>query len=186
MQVGCTMPALPKRPISAFFMFKADVYQKIKEENPEAKLTELAKIISMRWNELDKTEREKYKQRDECAQAIYAREISIYEAKHGKIEKKKRRKKGGKKAKEEEKDEENEEEEEEEDKKKKKKKKEKNTEINLVCEHKDKIPKMEIQYQNGFSLSLGKHEFKKVEVREETIKYLTQHDQWIIIKVPPQ
>ena len=45
---------------------------------------------------------------------------------------------------------------------------------------------MKIRYQNGFSISLWSNEFKEIEITEEVVKYLTQDDQWVRIKVPSQ
>ena len=39
-------PAPPKKPLSAFFLYRAEVYEDVKGKNPNAKITELTKIIS--------------------------------------------------------------------------------------------------------------------------------------------
>ena len=53
-------PAPPKKPLTAFFLYKADVYEKVKKENPDKKMTELTKIISERWNAADQKTITKY------------------------------------------------------------------------------------------------------------------------------
>ena len=52
-------PAPPKRALSAFFLFREEVYNKVKGENPNAKITELTKIISEMWNKVDKATKDR-------------------------------------------------------------------------------------------------------------------------------
>lgn len=54
-----SQPAPPKRPLSAFFLFREEVYDKVKSENPSAKITELTKIISELWKNVDQTTKER-------------------------------------------------------------------------------------------------------------------------------
>jgi hypothetical protein len=48
-------PAAPKRALSAFFLFRGEVYNQVKNDNPESKITELTKIISTMWNNADQS-----------------------------------------------------------------------------------------------------------------------------------
>ena len=50
----------PKRPIGAFMLFRKDKYQKVKEENPEMKMTDISKKIGDMWKNLSKNEKKKY------------------------------------------------------------------------------------------------------------------------------
>jgi hypothetical protein len=43
-------PEPPKKALSSFFLYRKEVYEKVKGENPDAKITELTKIISDMWN----------------------------------------------------------------------------------------------------------------------------------------
>ncbi|EGR28870.1 nonhistone chromosomal protein lg, putative [Ichthyophthirius multifiliis] len=42
-------PAPPKRPLSSFFLFKQDNYEKFKKANPNSKITELTSMIADQW-----------------------------------------------------------------------------------------------------------------------------------------
>merc|ERR1711962_983155 len=46
-------PNAPKRPTSAYFFFAGDVRPGIREENPDMKITEVAKLIGAQWRELE-------------------------------------------------------------------------------------------------------------------------------------
>ena len=46
-------PAPPKRPLAPFFLYKQDVYEQVKKENPDSKITELTKIIAEKWKKVD-------------------------------------------------------------------------------------------------------------------------------------
>ncbi len=48
-------PAPPKKPLSAFFLFRGEVYDNVKGKNPNAKITELTKIISEMWGKVDES-----------------------------------------------------------------------------------------------------------------------------------
>jgi len=88
------IPQAPKRPLSAFFLFKQDVYEKTKAENPGAKITELTKIISGRWNNIDPSTKEQYEKRQKQEKSKYEKSIQEFEEKYGKIEKKKKKSSG--------------------------------------------------------------------------------------------
>lgn len=42
-----------KRPLTPFFMFRGEVYDKVKSDNPEAKQADLSKIIGDMWHKVD-------------------------------------------------------------------------------------------------------------------------------------
>jgi hypothetical protein len=44
-----------KKPLSAFFLFRGEVYDNVKGKNPNAKITELTKIISEMWGKVDES-----------------------------------------------------------------------------------------------------------------------------------
>merc|ERR1711973_986172 len=50
-------PNAPKRPTSAYFFYAGDVRPGIREENPDMKITEVAKLIGAQWRELDEDEK---------------------------------------------------------------------------------------------------------------------------------
>ena len=53
--------SLPKKPPTAYFMFRNEVYEKIKKKNPRANAPELATVIGQKWQELDDAKKEAYK-----------------------------------------------------------------------------------------------------------------------------
>jgi len=89
-------PLPPKRPLSAFFLYKEDHFAQTKKDNPDAKVTDITKIIAKNWREVDATEKSKYEKKNLEAKSNYEREMKEYEEKHGKVEKKKRKSKGSK------------------------------------------------------------------------------------------
>lgn len=52
-------PPAPKRALSAFFLYRGEVYDKVKTENPNAKITEITKIISDMWKTVDQTTKDR-------------------------------------------------------------------------------------------------------------------------------
>ena len=52
-------PAPPKRALSAFFLYREEVYSKVKADNPDAKITELTKIISDMWRNVDQATKDR-------------------------------------------------------------------------------------------------------------------------------
>jgi hypothetical protein len=39
-------PVAPKKAMSAFFLYRQDVLEQVKKENPDAKMTEITKLIA--------------------------------------------------------------------------------------------------------------------------------------------
>jgi len=83
--------------LSAFFLYKEDHFAQTKKDNPDAKVTDITKIIAKNWANVDATEKSKYEKKNQEAKANYEREMKEYEEKYGKVEKKKRKSKGSKK-----------------------------------------------------------------------------------------
>ncbi len=52
-------PAPPKKPLSAFFLYRGEVYDKVRDENPTYKITELTKLISVMWSKTDQTTKDR-------------------------------------------------------------------------------------------------------------------------------
>jgi len=53
-------PILPKKPLTAFFMFRGDIYKQMKTKNPKASIAELGAIVGQQWKALDGGQREIY------------------------------------------------------------------------------------------------------------------------------
>lgn len=71
--------ALPKKPPTAFFLFRKDVYEKTKKENPGASVSEMGAMLGLKWNELDDGKKESYK-------TLYTNAMDEYKAKMATIE----------------------------------------------------------------------------------------------------
>lgn len=70
--------------MSAFFIYKQDVFDQVKRENPEAKIIDLTKIISLKWQSLDQEAKNMYEQRNIEAKKKYDEDLKAYEEKNGK------------------------------------------------------------------------------------------------------
>jgi len=81
----------PRRPLSAFFIFKQECYDQVKRESPTLRITDLTRLISERWRELDAQTRAYYDGKSAEAKALYEQQIILFEATYGKIQKKTRR-----------------------------------------------------------------------------------------------
>ena len=92
-------PLPPKRPLSAFFLYKEAHFAQTKKDNPDAKVTDITKIIAKNWGQVDATEKAKFEKKNLEAKANYEKEMKEFEEKYGKVEKKKRKSKGTKKSK---------------------------------------------------------------------------------------
>lgn len=84
-------PAPPKKPLSAFFLFRGEVYEDVKAKNPGAKITQLTKIISERWGRVDEATKNRLQADYQKNKTKYEEEKETYEREHGKIERKKKK-----------------------------------------------------------------------------------------------
>ena len=85
-------PPAPKRALSAFFLYRQEVYDRVKAENPTAKITEITKIISDMWQGIDSATKERLQAEYQRNKEVAAQEKADYEEKYGKIERKKKKK----------------------------------------------------------------------------------------------
>lgn len=85
-------PPAPKRALSAFFLYRGEVYDRVKAENPTAKITELTKIISDMWANVDPATKTRLEAEYQKNKIEAAKEKEEYEAQYGKIERKKKKK----------------------------------------------------------------------------------------------
>ena len=56
-------PNAPKKPLSAYFLFSQEERLKVKNENPDFSITEVAKELGKRWANLDPGLKQNYEQR---------------------------------------------------------------------------------------------------------------------------
>jgi hypothetical protein len=69
------------------------VYEQTKKDNPTAKMTDLTKIISEHWKNVDADTHKKYDKMAETEKEKHAKAVKDYEEKYGKVEKKRKTKK---------------------------------------------------------------------------------------------
>merc|ERR1711862_885405 len=74
-------PNAPKRSLSAFFFFGNDQRAKIKEENPDFGVTDIAKELGKRWADIDPNLKTKCEKLAEDDKARYAKEKAEYDEK---------------------------------------------------------------------------------------------------------
>jgi hypothetical protein len=74
-------PNAPKRPMGAYFLFSGDMRAKVKADNPDMKITEIAKTIGEMWAKASDKEKEKYNKKADEAKKVYEKEKAAYEAK---------------------------------------------------------------------------------------------------------
>jgi len=72
-------PNAPKRGMSAFFLYSNANRSRVKEENPEAKFGDLAKLMSAEWKEVSGTDRDRWDQLAAEDKERYQREMETYE-----------------------------------------------------------------------------------------------------------
>jgi len=72
-------PNRPKRNMSAFFLYSNANRARVKEENPEAKFGDIAKLLSAEFKEISDSERERWNQLAAEDKERYQREMESYE-----------------------------------------------------------------------------------------------------------
>lgn len=71
-------PNMPKKPSTSFFLFRASISQKIKQEHQKATATDIAQLVSKEWRELPASKLKYWKdQYDENAK-IYRIKVEEY------------------------------------------------------------------------------------------------------------
>ena len=76
-------PNRPKKPLTAYFMYLKDHRAEIKEQNPDAKVTEITKIASDLWKSADEETKKYYNDKAEEAKELYKKQMEDYEAGKG-------------------------------------------------------------------------------------------------------
>lgn len=74
-------PNAPKKPLSAYFLFSQEERLKVKAENPDYSITEVAKELGKRWATLDPAIKNTYEQRYQDARKVYENEMNSYKPK---------------------------------------------------------------------------------------------------------
>jgi len=71
-------PNAPKKPLSAYFLFSQEERLKVKAENPDYSITEVAKELGRRWATLNPSLKASYEQRYQDARKVYDQEMNHY------------------------------------------------------------------------------------------------------------
>lgn len=71
-------PNAPKKPLSAYFLFSQEERLKVKNENPDFSITEVAKELGKRWATLDPAIKQSYEMRYQESRKLYDAEMSHY------------------------------------------------------------------------------------------------------------
>jgi len=71
-------PNAPKKPLSAYFLFSQEERLKVKGENPELSITEVAKELGKRWATLEPSIKQSYEHRYQDSRKLYDAEMSQY------------------------------------------------------------------------------------------------------------
>jgi len=74
-------PNAPKKPLSAYFLFSQEERLKVKAENPDYSITEVAKELGKRWATLNPDIKNSYEQRYQDARRVYESEMNNYKPK---------------------------------------------------------------------------------------------------------
>ena len=71
-------PNAPKRPLSTYMIFSAEMRAKVKEENPDFSITDVAKELGVRWKSVTGDEKVKYEELAKKDKERYEREMEEY------------------------------------------------------------------------------------------------------------
>jgi len=69
----------PKRPSTSFFIFANEVRAEVREENPNASIGEVGKILGQEWHALDDDRKQAYQAQHEKAKAKYQKILAKYQ-----------------------------------------------------------------------------------------------------------
>lgn len=82
------VPDPPKKPLTAFFIYKRDQMDVVRKENNVSKLADITKIISKNWNESKPEVKMLYEKKAAKQKHHYLKVRKEYVEKYGKIHKK--------------------------------------------------------------------------------------------------
>lgn len=95
-----SIPEPPKRSLSSFFLYKKEVYDKVKKEQPQLAMTEITKVVSERWKKEERSVVEKFQKIAKKEKEVYDQVMAKYREKYGdQLKKKKKEEKKAKKEK---------------------------------------------------------------------------------------
>ena len=86
-------PEPPKKALCAFFLYRQDIYEYIKQENPTMRITEITKVIGDMWKCLDPDLKGRYEMEYEINRKDAAQKRAEYESNWGRQSKSRKSKK---------------------------------------------------------------------------------------------
>lgn len=78
-------PDLPKKPMTPYFRFYHEKREKYARENPDLSMTELAKLVSRKFQELSDKKKQKYKEGYDKDNEVYKAEMSKFKKAHPEV-----------------------------------------------------------------------------------------------------
>ena len=83
-------PEPPKRPQTAFFLYKSENFDKMKKKHPKANAPEVSSLLAEEWSTLSRNDKKKYEDKHDKLMKDYERELEQYESQYGKVERKRK------------------------------------------------------------------------------------------------
>jgi SWI/SNF-related matrix-associated actin-dependent regulator of chromatin subfamily E protein 1 len=71
-------PKPPEKPLTPYMRYNKEMWDVVKGENPDLKLSEASKIIGTRWKLLTEKDKQKYADEWEAEKAVYAEQMKVY------------------------------------------------------------------------------------------------------------
>jgi hypothetical protein len=76
-------PNAPKKPLTAYILYSNANRERIKQENPDIKFTDVAKALAAEWNDLSEAAKKKYTDLNAQDKIRYENEMKVYDPKKG-------------------------------------------------------------------------------------------------------
>ncbi|XP_067118779.1 nucleolar transcription factor 1-A-like [Centruroides vittatus] len=75
-------PEMPKKPLTPYFRYFLEKRQKYSREHPDMSMTELAKVLSKKYQQLPEKKKQKYKENYEKENEVYKQELEKFKREH--------------------------------------------------------------------------------------------------------
>ena len=73
-------PNAPKRPLGAFFRFAGTAREEVKQQNPDAGIGEIGKILGALWKELPDARKRVFQEETDKEMEVWRQELEDYKA----------------------------------------------------------------------------------------------------------
>lgn len=75
-------PEMPKKPLTPYFRYFLEKRQKYSREHPDMSMTDLAKVLSKKYQQLPEKKKQKYKENYEKENEVYKQELEKFKREH--------------------------------------------------------------------------------------------------------